>query len=313
MTLHNSNNENFAQNTQNDIRLDWNNDVTPPPYASQPAIRRFGNRTAVAAHQGFGFGAQAIREKSLQVAREATELKNSRLHEMLSAPINMSSQPKSPNASHSSSISTSNSAPIVEPAPASGNSKKQHSQTFAQVIPPKIYGSNATTNNETVNSNSRKATSQNTAEITVGRAILAWILDSVVACSAFVISMGASYVSANPEIGTPIMGLLDRLNTIAGIGSPFLIIMLFKVFTGALGIIFVAQLSMLLATGGTAGRFAMGIKLANPKLSARILGATAAAIFETFTLGGVLAFPFVLSIPSRIPLTPWLQYKTHEN
>jgi hypothetical protein len=265
------------------------------------------------AHSGFGFGANSIREKSLEVAMTASAVKESRLKQLLNQPI--AGQTPTTLGTPLNSAPKLNAAPIVTPTAMT----QMHSPTLSHrrnivVATPKKNireMSPAPTAQVEHESESTPAATkaQNPDRVERTRAVFAWILDTVVAASALVIAMGSNYASMSPEGGTPLFTALDKITSSLGLGSPFLIIMLAKVALSALAVLFTGQFGMLLFTGSTAGRFAMNIALEGKSIAQRLFPAIQAAVSEVLTLGGILALPMVIAMPSRAALAPWVRFK----
>jgi hypothetical protein len=88
--------------------------------------------------------------------------------------------------------------------------------------------------------------------------------------------------------------------------------MAFKTIVVAMILIFVSQLIMLIATGATAGRFAMGMRLEGKDTLTILTSSLLAAASEAATLGGILSLPFIVSLPSRVPLAPWIRFEIQD-
>jgi hypothetical protein len=297
---------NRSESVRSSWKLEWTNDDMPPPYSPDLQTRGTGKRPLAAAHAGFGFGATIIRDKSLQSAREADSRKKSKLQELLNAPL---STPSATAPLTDKQEATRSAAAIVPPAPeATSRPERRTQHKNIGVIPPRVYGSKARAQPQP----SRDATEQATS-VSMGRAMLAWILDTIFTSSALVIAMGASYVSSVPQFGAPLVRALNNLATLAGSSNPFMLVMAFKVLLSALGFVFVAQFSILLITGSTIGRFAMGIRAAGDGVFSRVATSVVMALSETLTCGGLLSLPFIVSMPSRAPLAPWIKLESSQN
>jgi hypothetical protein len=265
------------------------------------------------AHSGFGFGANTIREKSLEVAMTASAVKESRLKQLLSQPIAEQKPPAS--AASLNSALTPVVSPIVTPSaitqvhtPTLSHRRNVVVATTKKNIIEKSLDDNAQVEKET-----KRITTQTLPrtpyQVERTRAVFAWILDTVVTASALVIAMGSNYASMSPEGGTPLVTAVEKISTSLGLGNPFLIIMMLKVTLSALAVLFAGQFGMLLFTGSTAGRFAMGISLEGKSIVKRLFPAIQVAISEVLTLGGILALPMVVAMPSRATLAPWVRFR----
>jgi hypothetical protein len=269
-------------------------------------------RPVAAAHGGFGFGANAIKKKSIETAIADSAIKESRLNQLLQQPVHSDGTIANLAAVRPSL------APIV--APVANFTPFTPTLSYRQpmvIATPKQTVRNRNTQvshqvqqqeAQEVKHNSEIANKKYPAigNVEIGRAFLAWILDTIVAASAFVIAMGSNYASVNPDSASPIISILSRLSSSENL---FFTVMVLNVTITSLALLFAAQFAMLLFTGATAGRFAMSMKIRADSIGQRVVRGICAAISETATLGGILSLPFIIAMPSRVSLAPWVQYR----
>lgn len=313
-------NFNSNSNTESDRQKPFGLDAANATLNPQT---RSSVRPVAAVHGGFGFGAGAIKKKSIEIAVAESEIKESRRN-LLRQQTGPSDYSKVDFSAGSSSVS-----PIVSPTknfvPFTPTLSSRQPMVFAtpkQVV--RKSENNVSQNKSTAVVNNgvkqvphsvtqqpiKTVTSNALRTVETSRALFAWTLDTMVAASAFAIAAGTNFAAVNPEGASPVISMLNRL--IPG-GNLYYTVFMLNITITALAILFAAQLVMLLFTGATAGRFAMNITLVSYSVGQRLVRGMWAALSETATFGGVFSLPFLLVMPSRVSLAPWVRYRVkHE-
>jgi hypothetical protein len=280
-------------------------------------------RSPVAIHSGLGFGAGLVRERSRHVAAEANEQRQTRVRELLSEPVgggtritqtapidSVPSQSFDDAPQFDTEPTRVQTIPLI-PSPPHGSipAITAPSSRGNTLVTPLSANSKQPTSATPILSPAQQHMHETGLPLSRGRALLGWMLDGTVAVSALI---GASLANLLYPPGHNIKVssvLLRKLGELTHIGSPFALTILVRTAALAMLLLFAAQFLMFLLARASAGRFAVGASLPRESFGARLVDALFGALSEVLTLGGVLSLPFLLLMPERTPLAPWLRFR----
>ena len=144
------------------------------------------------------------------------------------------------------------------------------------------------------------------------KSIVAWVLDSVLSMALFVACMATSRVIVESNTLPPSLIEIQNLsiwNSIYSfIGISHFSTVLLSTLPFAILLFFLSQFMLCLISGMTPGRFAVGFHLKHTGLFVHLLAGALMGLIQFLTLGGLLALPFIILFPTRVPLFFWERF-----
>lgn len=289
---------------------------------------RMGIRRQLAPlHQGFGFGAKEIQEESLRIARVATEEKRQKLDQALDLPLPGSgvgsTLPRfggrqSPGGSgwtlpftravEADASSARAASEFSSARSALESSAVQGGALDARAVPGSVPALTVADHQVLASRLLADAPESEVVEVGPGAALIACFFDTVIALSCTVFVGGMNYsLSSTQAMESFASRLAEVLPFLAKAQMPLFAFGL-QVYIGAVFVTFALQAAFALACGASAGRFAVGISLAEPA-GKSLGGRVAIALHEAISLGGLLTVPLQILSPARLPLFPFVRLK----
>ena len=295
-------------------------------------------RQMVPLHSGFGFGAEAIKAKSQNVARSAQQRKNQRLAELLNEPLGSGPDGfvSSANSAHSTHLANVRNEQVVQAGQGNlGESLGGYEQgSLAGLSPAQDAGFGSTRGNVAGNSvgNIPANSLHNSAgtegmpgdrgvgqprpvpysparpePISRAEAFCAWAVDFLfAACVTFISSLaGRAYYLLKGETLFALLVRKFRLKFefLQNLAAEYQA--LIAVLALALLFIWIVQTISALFTRSTLGGFVVGVTAA--KKHSRLASGVVFGTLELASLGGLLKLPFVLITPQVTPLASWMK------